>query len=243
MVGRTILVNGLRVHYLSGGSEQSSAVVLLHGYGMDSSVYEPLGQLLSDENFVLIPDLPGFGKSDEVSQTKFEEFAVLLNAFLEEIGVSKVSIIAHSMGGGVSIEFARLFSGKVKKLVLVDSVGAPIKRSTLGWAFAAIRKTYRSLHKPFATAKIVVTFFWNSLRRPIWMLKTFRMTVDCDLLGVLSQLKVQTSVVWANTDEYFPSCASICSALSVDPTMIKGTGHDWIILQPVKASCVLGSML
>jgi len=182
VIGRTVRVNGIRVHYLFGGGEGNQAVVVLHGYGMSAFVHRWLGDLLSTGRRVIIPDLPGFGRSDKVGKASFEEFAMLPNAFLGEIGILRATLVAHSMGGGVAIELSRLFPEKVSKLILVDSVGCPIKRSTHGWAFAAIRKTWRSLHRPLSAAKIVVAFALNCLRRPSWMLKTFRMTADCDLL-------------------------------------------------------------
>ncbi|MDP2720801.1 MAG: alpha/beta hydrolase [bacterium] len=220
-------------------------MVLLHGYGMSASVYQRLGDLLSTDRRVIIPDLPGFGRSGKVKRASFWRFAFLLNAFLGEIGISRATLVAHSMGGGVAIEFARLFPEKVGKLILVDSVGAPVKRSTLGWAFAAVRKTWRSLYRPRAAMKIVATFVLNCLRRPIWMLKTFRMTVESDLLGTLRQIDVETHVVWAESDEYFPlqACAMICSEIQIKSTIIEGEGHDWMILQPVEASRVIRSLI
>ena len=243
MIGRTVRVNDLRVRYLSGGSEHNRVVVLLHGYGMSASVYQRLGGLLSTGCRVIIPDLPGFGRSGKIKRASFWRVAWLLSDFLEEIGISRATLVAHSMGGGVAIEFSRLFPEKVAKLVLIDSVGSPIRRSSLGWALAAIRKTWRSLYRPSAATKIVAIFVLNCLTRPVWMLKTFRMTVSCDLLEVLRQLKVQTYVVWAETDEYFPSCASICSALSVEPIIIEDAGHDWLILDPLEASQIIGRLI
>jgi len=240
---RTILVHGIRVHCLLEGDGHRPVVVLLHGWTMNSSVYKQLGHLLAERFFVVIPDLPGFGKSDKTSPT-FEEFAALLNTFLEKIGVSKATFVAHSMGGGVAIEVARLFPERVTRLVLVDSIGERIDRSVFELLIAAMRKTVRGLAiKPAAAAKVVATAILSCLKRPAWALKTANMIRSCDLVGELRQIKVPTFVVWAKDDELLPSCARICSALSAEPIIVDGVGHDWIILDQEEASRVIGELI
>lgn len=243
MKSRTLTVNGLRVHYLFGGSERNQAVVILHGWAGDSSALQQLGRLLSEKkHFVVIPDLPGFGKSDKVSSATFGEFAALLNTFLDTIGVSKASLVGHSMGGGVAIEMAYKFPGKVDKLVLVDAVGQKVARSVIGWIVAGVRNVSRDFaEKPTVAENAAMGL--DCLKRPVWLLRTFRMIKNCDLTWKLRQIKAQTFVVWGEQDAFFPTCAPMCSALGVEPTIIRDAGHDWIILDPEMANRVIGKLI
>ena len=246
MRSRTFVVNGTRIRYLRGGSGFTKpAVVLLHGLGMTSDVYEHLGELLSERYLVIIPDLPGFGKSDKVNPVQFGKFAAILDGLLEHLRLSKVALVAHSMGGGIAIEMAQKYPERVDKVILVDSMGEVVDRGLIGWAIAATYKTLRSLsvkHLP-AVARIVTSFTLNCLKRPLWMLQTFKLTTGTDLVEVLRTIKPKTYLVWADRDEYFPSCQRMASALNTQPTTIPKAGHDWIILEPVAAAEVIEQLL
>ena len=63
-----MMLNGKRVHYLDKGCGPQT-VLLLHGWGVDGSVYHLLTDHLSQYCRVLVPDLPGFGGSEEPPQT------------------------------------------------------------------------------------------------------------------------------------------------------------------------------
>ncbi len=245
MQSRTIVVNGTRIRCLLGGSEFNPVVVLLHGWAMASSVYKHLGDLLSEGHFVIIPDLPGFGRSDKVSPVQFEKFAAILDDLLEQLGLSKVSLVAHSMGGAVAIKMAQKFPKRVEKVILVDSMGEMVNRGLIGWAIAAIYKTLRSLSVDHlrAVTRVVTICALNCLKRPLWMWQTFRLTIGTDLVAVLKTVKTETHLVWADKDEYFPSCQRMASAINTQPIIIPKAGHDWIILEPVAAAQIIKQLL
>jgi len=245
MRSQTFEVGGLRIHCLLGGNRSNPALVILHGWSMRASVYRSLGERLSDKHFVLIPDLPGHGRSGVMRRPDFWWMAAPLDELLEELGVTKVILVAHSMGGGVAIKWSKFRSKRVVKMILVDSTGEPVKRGLVSWALAANRKTLRSLsltHLP-GVGRIVASFTLNWLRHPLWMWRTFRLTTEVDLVGELHDVRVPTFLVWAEHDEYFPSCLRMSAALDVIPTPIAKAGHDWIILEPAEAAEVINMLL
>lgn len=222
--------NGEAIHYLLGGSEGSRVMVLLHGLGMTPSVYADLGDLLSKQFLVVIPDYSGFGK-----KVNFAAIAAELTE-LSEVRGQEVVLIAHSMGGGVAINWARLFEAKVRRVILVGSAGEPAARSLIGWGIAALYKAVRSWKHPIRIVQIAASFSRNWLNHPLWMWKAFRLTTTCDLLEELKAIKVETNLVWADGDEYFPSCKRMAAVLGIEPVFISNAGHDWIILEPKAAA-------
>lgn len=228
--------NGEAVHYLLGGSKDSRVVVLLHGLGMAPSVYVDLGDMLSKQSLVVIPDYSGLGK------VNFATIAAKLTE-IPEVRGQEVVLVAHSMGGGVAINWALLFGDKVSKVILVGSAGEPVSRSLKGWGAAALFKAVRSWKHPVRVVQIASSFSRNWLKHPMWMWQAFRLTTTCNLLETLSAVKVETHLVWADGDEYFPSCQRMAAVLGVEPAIIPKAGHDWIILEPKAAAREIARLL
>lgn len=114
--------NGQLNYSLSGDGK---AVVLLHGFLEDISIWNDFSNKLSDKYKVISIDLPGFGKSSVFSETHTMEFmAKAVNHILDRENVDTSVICGHSMGGYVSLAFAELFPQKLRGLVLFHSQAA-----------------------------------------------------------------------------------------------------------------------
>jgi pimeloyl-ACP methyl ester carboxylesterase len=112
--------DGSRVHYESYGKGQE-AVVFIHGWTCDLTFWR--GQApVYEKHRALLVDLPGHGQSKkpEVSYTQ-ERFARAVEAVMRDAGVTRATLVGHSMGGPVALTFLRLFPDKTKALVLVDA--------------------------------------------------------------------------------------------------------------------------
>ncbi|MEX0616368.1 MAG: alpha/beta hydrolase [Candidatus Woykebacteria bacterium] len=232
-----VSVDGCLVSYLTAGDPTNPAAMIIHGWSAQASLFELVGELLSNSFFVIIPDQPGHGKSDALVLADLGRFAEIVVGIIDHLGATKVRLVGHSMGGSVAAEVARHYPERVAKLVLVDTAGGRVRRSTFGWLNVGRQKTWRSFRKGQRrqAAKVVLSFLANHLKHPTWMLRTFQMTVRCNLLEVLPNLQTEVAVLWAENDEYFP-WEPICEALGVEPRIIKDTGHDWLILNPPRAA-------
>ncbi len=117
-----------KVHYKSLG-EGDTAVVFVHGWCCDHSVWGAQAADLDGKVRMLFVDLPGYGKSDSprIDYT-MDAFARGIDAVLADAGVEQAVLVGHSMGTPVVVEFYRLFSAKTKALVFVDGALRPFTK-------------------------------------------------------------------------------------------------------------------
>lgn len=101
---------------------QGVPVMLLHGYPLDHSIWQPLIPLMEDEAHLIIPDLRGHGRSpvaDNVYSMHCMASDVL--ALLDRLRIQKVILAGHSMGGYVALHFAHAYPHRLAALALVAS--------------------------------------------------------------------------------------------------------------------------
>lgn len=121
-----------------------SPLVLVHGYPLNHTIWNPVVERLQDKARLILPDLRGFGGSpitDGVNSMRLmaEDLAVLL----DRLQIEKAVIAGHSMGGYVALAFAKAFPERVSGLGLVASfAGAdtPEKRHSRLTEVEEIRK-------------------------------------------------------------------------------------------------------
>jgi pimeloyl-ACP methyl ester carboxylesterase len=118
-----ITVSDLKTRYWATG-EEGTAVVLIHGLGGSADIWMHNVQALASQHRVYVPDLAGFGGSDQPgpSFSPFD-YARFLDDFMSLLHIESPSLVGHSLGGGIALHYAISFPEKVNKLVLVDSAG------------------------------------------------------------------------------------------------------------------------
>lgn len=116
----SVLVNELAVAYERQG--KGLPLVLLHGYPLDHSIWEPLIPALENQFDLVMPDLRGFGGSQGVDQ-KFSmtDFAGDIAGLLDQLKIRKAFVAGHSMGGYVALAFARSYPERLLGLGLIAS--------------------------------------------------------------------------------------------------------------------------
>lgn len=125
---------------------KGTAVVLLHGFLENKTMWRELVPSLAEKNRVISIDLLGHGETDCLGYIhSMEENAEIVNAILSHLRIRKAIFIGHSMGGYVALAFAELHINKVKGLVLLnstaleDSVERKINRDR---AIKAVKQNY-----------------------------------------------------------------------------------------------------
>ena len=100
--------------------------MLLHGKNFSGFYWERIANDLVKKGYrVIIPDQVGFGKSSkpEHYQFSFSNLASNTKKLLESLGVEKVTLVGHSMGGMLATHFTYLYPRVVKKLVMINPIG------------------------------------------------------------------------------------------------------------------------
>ena len=98
------------------------AVVLLHGYPFNRSLWREQVEALKGRYRVITPDLRGHGESSvETSPATMEDMARDVAELLDQLKVGRATIAGLSMGGYVTLAYYRLFPQRVRAMVLADT--------------------------------------------------------------------------------------------------------------------------
>jgi len=118
-VDKTIETNGGTLFYRDLGSGEP--VLLLHGFAEDGVVWEKVAEGLSRNCRLLIPDLPGSGRSTLSEVTTMESMAAVVKRLLDREGVERCILIGHSMGGYIALAFSELYPERLRAFGLFHS--------------------------------------------------------------------------------------------------------------------------
>jgi pimeloyl-ACP methyl ester carboxylesterase len=100
------------------------ALLLLHGLGCDHTTWLPVIAALSRNYTVIAPDLLGHGQSDKPrGDYSVGGYANGMRDLLTVLGIDKVTVVGHSFGGGVAMQFAYQFPERTERLILVAPGG------------------------------------------------------------------------------------------------------------------------
>ncbi|MGI9125094.1 MAG: alpha/beta fold hydrolase [Mycobacterium sp.] len=115
-------IHGYRRAFRIAGS--GPALLLIHGIGDNSTAWEPVHARLARRFTVIAPDLLGHGQSDKPrADYSVAAYANGMRDLLSVLDIEKVTVVGHSLGGGVAMQFAYQFPQLVERLILVGAGG------------------------------------------------------------------------------------------------------------------------
>jgi abhydrolase domain-containing protein 6 len=121
---RTVQVDDHRVVYSEGGSGEP--VVLVHGFGASADNWNRFAGRLAKRYRVIAPDLPGWGESTRIDAESYAypQQVERLRQFLRLLGLQRVHLVGHSMGGFIVSAYAAQYPDEVITLGLIAPHGA-----------------------------------------------------------------------------------------------------------------------
>ena len=120
-----VLVHGNAVSYAEAGADSGGpVVVLVHGIACRASQWERVMERLGETCHVIAPDLLGHGSSAKPrGDYSLGAHACGIRDLLATLGHDRISLVGHSLGGGIALQFAYQFPERVERLALVSSGG------------------------------------------------------------------------------------------------------------------------
>lgn len=196
-------IMNLSIHYEYSHNDSDITLVLLHGWGQNTEMMQPVGKFYRDIYNVLIVDLPGFGESEEPPYAwSIYEYVSFLKELFDSLLIKKIILIGHSFGGKISLVYASKYP--VEKLVCFSSPYCK-ELKKLPWK----NRLYKKLKKIFFL-RFLANIMKNYIGSTDYKNATETMrgvlvqTVNLDISEDVKKIKCPTLLIWGSLDTAVP---------------------------------------
>lgn len=116
---RFITLDGVRIAYRTAGRTDGEPVLLIHAFASQSGSWETTAAALVANGYrVVAPDLRGHGRSQRTATYALDDFERDLTALLDALGLARVRLVGHSLGGHLALRLAMRMPERVSHLVI-----------------------------------------------------------------------------------------------------------------------------
>lgn len=248
-----ISIGNINVNYFTMGEKAcDEAVVMLHGWGSNITLFENAAKLVAEKFYVAAPDMPGFGETAEPPAAwNVDDYTDFVIEFIEKLGIKKVILLGHSFGGRVIIKLVnrKNLPFEVTRLILVDSAGIRPEKNDEQLKKEKIMKTGKKL---LAFSPKLLNFFQSMVGSADYkaasplMREVLVSVVNEDLSHLLPSITQETLLIWGALDTATPiSDAEKMEKLIPEAGLarIEGVGHYSFLENPVVFEAILESYL
>lgn len=225
------VIKGIRINYMQYG--EGDDIVLLHGWGQNIKMMEPLAKRIDENKRITIIDLPGFGLSNEPDTSySVYDYTEFLNEFFKEMNIKNPILIGHSFGGRLSIIYASKYD--TKKIILL---GSPCVRHE----YKSFKQSLLKFLKKLKIFNPIVNWMKKHTGSVDYRNATPRMreilvkTVNEDLSECAKNVKCKALLIWGDNDTAVPvEHAKELDNLLKDSKLIVLPGTHYLYLEKIK---------
>ncbi len=204
-----ITINGIRTNYEIFG--EGKPFLILHGWGSASDRWIAEAEIISKKGFkVIIPDLPGFGKSDALtSPWTVNDYVKWFEGLTGELAIENFYLLGYSFGGALAAKIAVKYPQRVQKLFLVASAiirkktdkknfFAKISKLVKLFSFLPYYKFFRKAVYKFIIRKSDYVYTEGIMKQ------TYLNVVAEDIYFHLPFIRVPAIIIWGDKDQSVP---------------------------------------
>lgn len=223
-----LLNNNIKMRYLESKQEgriSDRHILFIHGLGSSADRWLDIPDALSMYYHTIAVDLIGFGGSDKPTDVNYtiEKSSEFILEFIEKIGLRgddrKITLVGHSLGGYIAVEFAIRNVALIEKLVLIDSSGflkgpTPLLKQYLSAAkyptYDNVRGVFEQLvSQPWKVFPVLINTFITRMnspgaKYPFESAYQYSTTTQIDLSRVKSIKHIPALIIWGNSDTLIP---------------------------------------
>jgi pyruvate dehydrogenase E2 component (dihydrolipoamide acetyltransferase) len=239
---RDIEAGGRRLRVLDLGGGDATPVVFVHGFGGDLNSWMFTQPALAEGRRAVALDLPGHGGADkDVGLGDAEMFAAAVADAIDALGVGRVHLVGHSMGGGVALILARHRPERVASLTLIATagLGPEINGAFIdGFVRAGRRREAQEVlallvHDPAMVSRAMVedVLRYKRLDGVAAALETIAQAwfpggrQALDLRATLGALPLPVQLIWGADDRIIPPAQAEALAATLPVHIVDGVGH------------------
>jgi 2-hydroxy-6-oxonona-2,4-dienedioate hydrolase len=223
-----LLNNNIKMRYLEskqGVRISDRHILFIHGLGSSADRWLDIPDAISMYYHTIAIDLIGFGGSDKPKDVNYtiEQFSEFILEFIEKIGLSgddrKITLVGHSLGGYIAVDFAIRNKGLIEKLVLLDSSGflkgpTPLLEQYLNAAkypsYDSVRNVFEQMvAQPWKVLPVFINIFITRInspgaKYPFESAYQNSTTTQIDLSRLESIEDIPTLIIWGKSDNLIP---------------------------------------
>ncbi len=190
------LKNNITLSYADEGRDNKEVVIFIHGLASYMPAWKKNVPVL-EKYFRCIPiDLPGYGKSSKGNYpVSMDFYADKIIEFLDKLGLKRVILVGHSMGGQISIFTALKYPDRISKLILASPAG-----------FETFNEFESQILKNFTTVNLLMNNPLEQLRQKVLM-NFYKMPKDAEFM-------IEDRIALKNTKEFKLYCLSVVKSLN-----------------------------
>jgi len=265
-----LLNNNIKMRYLEskqGVRISDRHILFIHGLGSSADRWLDIPDAISMYYHTIAVDLIGFGGSDKPKDVNYtiEQFSEFILEFIEKIGLGgedrKITLVGHSLGGYIAVDFAIRNKGLIEKLVLLDSSGflkgpTPLLEQYLNAAkypsYDSVRNVFEQMvAQPWKVLPVIINIFITRInspgaKYPFESAYQNSTATQIDLSRLKSIEDIPTLIIWGKSDnlipiEYSEPFKQVFKNYRVE--MIEDAGHAPFVEKPAIICEILHSFL
>lgn len=211
----TITIDTIPVFYRQEGPDNGKTIVILHGWGASSDSWRAVQHGLAKQQFrVIVPDLPGFGRTPEpASVWGVRDYSKFVRDFAEKLQLRSFALLGHSFGGRIAISYAHVHGKELEALILCDAAGISRRNKIRIWLFFILTKAGNLIFAMpiLRFLKPYVRYFYYKITREKdyyqsdgRMREIFKRVVEEKIRHHISHITAPTLILWGEKDRATP---------------------------------------